>query len=190
MQVPLEISFHGLDKSDALEADVRRHATKLEEFSDRVTSCRVVLEKPHRHHRRGNSYHVKIQVAVPRRELVVDREPEANREHDDPYVTVRDAFKAMRRQLQDYVREVRGDVKTHSRDDIVNFVPAPAHGVIEAAEKATSPPIPPRLPSETAIRELAYARWEAAGRPEGDGVYFWLEAERELIVPARATSTR
>lgn len=33
---------------------------------------------------------------------------------------------------------------------------------------------------EQAIRELAYARWEAAGRPMGDGVQFWLEAEREL----------
>lgn len=33
---------------------------------------------------------------------------------------------------------------------------------------------------EKAIRELAYAKWEAAGRPAGDGVQFWLEAEREL----------
>jgi hypothetical protein len=31
------------------------------------------------------------------------------------------------------------------------------------------------------IRRLAYARWEAAGRPEGDGVPFWLEAEHELL---------
>jgi hypothetical protein len=31
-----------------------------------------------------------------------------------------------------------------------------------------------------AIRRLAYAKWEAAGRPPGDGVPFWLEAEREL----------
>ena len=33
---------------------------------------------------------------------------------------------------------------------------------------------------EESIRELAYAKWEAAGRPAGDGVQFWLEAEREL----------
>lgn len=30
------------------------------------------------------------------------------------------------------------------------------------------------------IRRLAYARWEAAGRPPGDGVSFWLEAQKEL----------
>jgi len=30
------------------------------------------------------------------------------------------------------------------------------------------------------IRMRAYLRWEAAGRPSGDGVRFWLEAEQEL----------
>lgn len=30
------------------------------------------------------------------------------------------------------------------------------------------------------IRELAYYKWEAAGRPEGDGSYFWGLAEQEL----------
>jgi hypothetical protein len=31
------------------------------------------------------------------------------------------------------------------------------------------------------IREAAYRRWEEAGRPEGDGVEFWLEAERDHV---------
>jgi hypothetical protein len=34
--------------------------------------------------------------------------------------------------------------------------------------------------SAEAIRLSAYKKWEAAGRPNGDGVNFWLEAEREL----------
>jgi hypothetical protein len=38
--------------------------------------------------------------------------------------------------------------------------------------------------SVEAIRLLAYRKWEAAGRPAGDGINFWLEAERELL-PAR-----
>jgi len=33
---------------------------------------------------------------------------------------------------------------------------------------------------EDAIRIGAYLRWDAAGRPGGDGVHFWLEAEKEL----------
>lgn len=32
---------------------------------------------------------------------------------------------------------------------------------------------------DMAIRELAYLKWEAAGSPAGDGLDFWLEAERE-----------
>jgi Protein of unknown function (DUF2934) len=31
------------------------------------------------------------------------------------------------------------------------------------------------------IRLRAYLKWMAAGRPAGDGVKFWLEAEQELL---------
>lgn len=37
------------------------------------------------------------------------------------------------------------------------------------------------MPSEDMVREKAYLLWEAAGCPEGDGVEFWVRAERELI---------
>lgn len=30
------------------------------------------------------------------------------------------------------------------------------------------------------VRLAAYRRWEMAGKPAGDGVEFWLAAEREL----------
>lgn len=41
-------------------------------------------------------------------------------------------------------------------------------------------------PSEEEIRTLAYLKWESAGRPESDGVYFWVDAERELCEPKSA----
>jgi len=34
--------------------------------------------------------------------------------------------------------------------------------------------------SEEAIRVCAYCKWESAGKPDGDGTRFWLEAENEL----------
>jgi hypothetical protein len=34
--------------------------------------------------------------------------------------------------------------------------------------------------TEDEIRLRAYQLWEASGRPEGDGVFFWFEAEQEL----------
>jgi DUF2934 family protein len=41
----------------------------------------------------------------------------------------------------------------------------------------------PGRPSDDQIRARAYFLWEQAGRPGGDGLQFWLEAERELSSP-------
>ncbi len=43
----------------------------------------------------------------------------------------------------------------------------------------TSPP----EPSEEKIRQLAYAKWEAAGKPIGDCLTFWLAAKAECCRP-------
>ena len=39
----------------------------------------------------------------------------------------------------------------------------------------------PSVPTPDEIRQLAYAKWEAAGKPPGDGSDFWLQAEKELL---------
>ncbi len=38
-----------------------------------------------------------------------------------------------------------------------------------------------QLVSAENIRLCAYRKWEAAGKPTGDSVQFWLEAEQELV---------
>jgi hypothetical protein len=35
--------------------------------------------------------------------------------------------------------------------------------------------------TEEAVQVRAYQKWESAGKPAGDGLRFWLEAERELL---------
>jgi ribosomal subunit interface protein len=113
VQIPLEISFRNVTPSPGLEADIREKAAKLEEFYDRITSARVVVETPHRRHRQGKLFHVRLDLRVPGREIVVSREPAGHHAYEDVYVAIRDAFDAAKRQLEDYVREVRGSVKTH-----------------------------------------------------------------------------
>ena len=113
MQVPLEITFRGMDRSEAVEAEIRKHVDSLEHFCDRITSCHVTLELPHRHKTHGKQFEVRILVVVPRRELVVSHRPGRDETHTDAYLAIRHAFKAMRRELEDYVREIRGDVKSH-----------------------------------------------------------------------------
>ena len=44
-----------------------------------------------------------------------------------------------------------------------------------------NPLITPKITvNEDVIRARAYQLWESAGRPGGDGVTYWIEAEREL----------
>jgi hypothetical protein len=60
---------------------------------------------------------------------------------------------------------------TRPREPQGGRAPAPASG----------PPTPNgKTVSEEDIRLCAYCKWEAAGRPAGDGVSFWLEAEKEF----------
>ena len=52
---------------------------------------------------------------------------------------------------------------------------------VPVSQQAASPKAQVRTPPfEEAVRIGAYLRWDAAGRPGGDGVSFWLEAEQEL----------
>jgi ribosomal subunit interface protein len=121
MQVPLEIRFHNVDPSPALEQAIRERVAKLEQFADDIVSCRVTVEAPHRHHRQGKLFKVSVDVRLPGGEVVANRDPAAHHAHEDVMVSLRDAFKAVRRQLQDYVRTRRGKVKTHE---------VPPHGVV------------------------------------------------------------
>lgn len=129
MILPLQISFRNLKVSEAIEARVREEVTKLETFCRDIMRCRVVIELPHKHHRKGDRYHVRIDLTVPGEEIVVKREPslqatlrraevekqskavEPQAAHKDVYVVIRDAFKEARRQLQDYMRRSHGQTK-------------------------------------------------------------------------------
>lgn len=113
MQLPIELTFRNLSPSAAMEANIREHAQKLDRFYDQIMSCRVMVEAPHRHRHKGNLYHVRIDVTVPGAELVANREAPLHHSYSDPYVAIRDAFEKMVRQLEEWARARRGDVKHH-----------------------------------------------------------------------------
>ena len=109
MEIPLQISLHGIEHSDALYNAIREKADKLERYYDRVMSCRVVLELAGRHRRQGRQFTVRIDLKVPGGEIAITRQ------HDeDLQVALRDAFAAATRKLEDYARTQRGDVKHHA----------------------------------------------------------------------------
>ena len=54
MQIPLQITFRDMDPSPAIDERIRQQAVKLEQFHERISGCRVVVEASHRRHRKGN----------------------------------------------------------------------------------------------------------------------------------------
>ena len=134
MQLPLQITFRGFPHSDAVEANIREKANKLDQFYSRIMNCRVMVEARHRHHHQGNLYHVRIELTVPGKELVVSRERHDEQAHEDIYVAIRDAFDDAKRLLEDHARRQRGDVKAHEvplHGTVVRLVPEQEHGFIE-----------------------------------------------------------
>ena len=139
MQIPLNIAFEGgLTPSEALVARIEREAEKLEQFSDRMTACRVVVIGRSGRRRQGDLYGVRIFIALPgRAEVAVSRNPPADHAHEDPYVAVRDAFSAARRRLQDRRRRTIGQVKEHAAPPhgrIVRLVSEDGYGFIETSD--------------------------------------------------------
>jgi cold shock CspA family protein len=129
--IALAISFRGLEHSDTIEALVRDQVRMLERFSSQDLQCRVVIEVPHRHHLHGASVQVGIELRIPNGEIVVHHEPSVHAElrrgetdvvtkeadvaapFADPVFAVREAFRAVRRRLQDHVHRRQGTVKVH-----------------------------------------------------------------------------
>ncbi len=121
MQSPLQITFRGMEPSDAVEANIREKAEELEKFTEHITSCQVIVEAPHKHHLKGLRYSVKVDITLPNKKIVASRHPDEHRAHEDVYVAIRDAFNAAGRQLEEHVSRRRTNVKTHE---------IPPHGII------------------------------------------------------------
>ncbi len=124
MQAPVQISFHGIDKSDTIESHIRTKVNKLERYFDRITACRVVVERHHRSRSnlatKDQPFHVSVVVEVPGEELVVKRDPKdpvALKAHRDLKIAVRDAFETMQRQLKEYVAKRWHDARQVPRPD-------------------------------------------------------------------------
>ncbi|MCP5279644.1 MAG: ribosome-associated translation inhibitor RaiA [Thiobacillus sp.] len=116
MRIPLEITFRHMDASPALEARIREKAEKLDRFHENVMALKVAVEAPHEHKTQGKLFQVRIDMTVPGGELVVTKgHHHQSQAHEDVYVALRDAFDVAKRRLEEYSRQQRGDVKSHSK---------------------------------------------------------------------------
>jgi ribosomal subunit interface protein len=133
MQVPLQVSFTNMDPSDAMRSHIEELAAKLDRFHDRIVSCRVVVRAPNRTHK-GKRYHVTLDLKVPGRDIVINREAPQHQANQDIYVAIRDAFDTAARQLEDTARQRRGDVKAHVEEPsgaVIKLFPQEGYGFLE-----------------------------------------------------------
>ena len=130
-QVAVQTTFRHMAASQAVTDRIHAEAQKLLRYFGRITHCHVVIAASHRHRQHGRQYAIRVEIGVPGERLVVDREPalhvrtegrprtkqvDVQAPHKDVYVVIREVFDAARRQLEDYARRHRGDVKFHQSE--------------------------------------------------------------------------
>lgn len=121
MNENLQVQFIHVDPSPAVAARIGRELQKLRRHHPGIGACHVTVTAPERHRRHGGYFHVRIEIRLPGNDLIVNhaplscpamREPHASGgDHDNVYVTVRDAFASARRQLDETYRKNRARVR-------------------------------------------------------------------------------
>ena len=137
MQTQPQVSFDDIPIDGAVRDAVLRHIDELESTYDRITGCHVVVAQPHRHHRAGRRYSVQIDLIVPGAEIVVNRNHPLDHAHEDVFVALRDSFNAVRRQLEDHVRHLRGAEKPHTpraMGRVTQIFPLQGYGFLETPD--------------------------------------------------------
>jgi len=106
MQIPLQITMHGIARSEALDATIGEKVVAFERFRAGITRCHVTVSEVGRHRRQGRGFEVSVEVRAPGHEDIV-----ASRQHDeDVHVAVRDAFDAALRQFEAMTKRRRENV--------------------------------------------------------------------------------
>lgn len=133
MEGALQISYKDIPKTEAIDNAIRDRIDKLEHYFDRLTSCRVVVEKPHQHHKKGNHYCIHIDLTLPNYEIVVRRDPTLKGQGDDIYVAIRDGFDIAERKLKNYVDRLKREVKHHEEQptgQVIKIFPEQGYGFL------------------------------------------------------------
>jgi ribosome-associated translation inhibitor RaiA len=108
MSLPLEIHYEDISRSTWVDDYIRERAEKLERLSEKLISCRVVVERAQHSSHTGNPFRARVEVAVPpKKELVADHEGRV----DDPSTQlrpiIRKAFEAVEKQLSKHQAKLR-----------------------------------------------------------------------------------
>jgi hypothetical protein len=96
MQTPVGVVFHDLARNHAVEVEIDRWVSQLEDRFGELLHCEVWIDHAH-HHGRDPRYRIRIAIGVAGTEITVSHESG----HADVYVAIAEAFVEARHQLED-----------------------------------------------------------------------------------------
>lgn len=131
MQLPLELIMKNVDNKAEIEAVVAEKVAKLEMVCDHITSCRVFIEQNPTHQHAKHTYHVRIDVRMPPHHEIVLKRDSSRQAHVDLATVVRDAFIAVRRQVEVIVDRQKKKVKSHT---LARMMPAKLRKLLKMEE--------------------------------------------------------
>lgn len=123
MQVPLEVSFRHVDRSDWIDDYIFQRVERLQHLCDNLIACRIAVERRHRQHHTGSPFHVRIEASIPpNKDLVATEERGGPDEAVELHAAIRSAFEALERQLKEAMERRRYDVKSAPPEELHGFV--------------------------------------------------------------------
>jgi len=120
MQVPLEIAFHHIERSEQAENEIRTRVADLEKIYERLVSCRVRIDQRAKDVTGTFPPVVRIELGIPGHgEIVVSHEPDhllRKYKHPDLRSAINEAFRKAERQLLDLKEQRQGRTKEPHHD--------------------------------------------------------------------------
>ncbi len=102
MPAPIQITFEGVLRSDAIEGCIRQEWESLSDIGAPITSSRIVVAQPRAKHFSGDPCRLRVHLTVENGpDINVSHDPGAGRRHDAMQLAVRDTFRIVRRRLED-----------------------------------------------------------------------------------------
>jgi cold shock CspA family protein/ribosome-associated translation inhibitor RaiA len=145
MQIPLEITFHHIEKDAIAEKAIRGHVARLEQIHDRIIACRVRVDKRVDPTQDTIPPVVRIELSVPGKpDIVVAHEPDRlQRKFQTPdlHNAINEAFRIAARKLAtykdqrtDYTAPIRHEAANEFRGQVAELAPDQDHGFVLTKE--------------------------------------------------------
>ena len=104
LNIPIQIEFHNMAHSVAVESNIRERAAGLDRFGEMIRQFRVTVEAPQKHQDTCSMYHVKIDITVPDSVFAVSHDPQLHHANEDVFVAIHDALNSAQHLLEETLR--------------------------------------------------------------------------------------